>query len=181
MVNSGKQDLNIYDLKKELVSDLDQFLLEEKDEDRLNEAQFAMARQKALAELDKLIKQDLNQQQLLSSIQDLKKKTVKSAPTTEIITNDQVLKKSSHVLDLRKEKVSPEPESIKIKKTPETRAKSQFNQVYTKKTKTTSVNFSNLSFPKVKKVKSKQITFSWSQFKLSNVLSQAVLIALVSI
>ncbi len=181
MGNPGKQDLNIYDLKKELVSDLDQFLLEEKDEDGLNEAQLAMARQKALAELDKLIKQDLSQQQLLSSIQDLKKKTVKATPANEIIPNDQVLKKSSHVLDLRTKKTSTEPAAIKAKKITEFSDKLQFNQVHTKKTKLASVNFSNLTFPKVNKIKAKPFTFSWSQFKLSNLFSQAVLTALVSI
>lgn len=90
---------NISDLKKDLADDLDQFLFDnEKD---LDDNFIAKEKQKALAELDRLIKQDLSYSQILSSLKREVTEKIREANSVE----DSDLKRSAHVLDLRKPRI----------------------------------------------------------------------------
>jgi hypothetical protein len=104
-------------VKRDLVEDLDQFLLEE----NLTPPQRQIEKQKALEELDKLIQQDLSYHQILSSvkkeIKDKKPPQGPLAPTSSLEFSRQPIQPSSHVLDLRKNKSEPTlPRPAKDKK-----------------------------------------------------------------
>lgn len=117
----GSKDpqLSIAELKKDLIDDLDQFLLDNDiDVDKAKEE-----KSKALAELDKLIKQDLSYSQILTTIkkevktkQEVQAETVEEKidlPTQVIENSKDSLERSIHILDLRKSK---EPVKAKTKK-----------------------------------------------------------------
>jgi hypothetical protein len=78
-----KEKINTAELKRDLINDLDQFLFEEKTDN-------IQVKKAALSELDKLIKQDLSYNQVLSSI--------KSVAKIEAV---EQAKQSEHILDLR--------------------------------------------------------------------------------
>lgn len=98
---------NAQHLKKELLEDLDQFLVDE----NIPVSDRILQKQNALAELDKLIKQDLSYNQILTTIKkDTQKKLEQPkkepAPTKKNILTKPV-NKSAHIVDLRKEKSQP--------------------------------------------------------------------------
>ena len=95
---------NILEIKTSLLSDLDQFLIDE----NIDHGQRQEQKQKALAELDKLIRQELPYNSILSSIKKDSQKDIqeKSAPLSaktskERGDDDFPPLRSSHVLDLR--------------------------------------------------------------------------------
>mgnify|MGYP000218156037 CR=1 FL=1 len=100
-IQNKKSD--VFELKKDLVEDLDQFLLD---------ADFGVAsvkeeKQKALQELDKLIKQDLSYSQILNSIKKEVKAEIKIEETEKVQNLEDLATNSAHVIDLRKSKVEP--------------------------------------------------------------------------
>ena len=116
-MSDQKQKINLTDLKKDLVEDLDQFLLG-------NDFSTEVVREekkKALAELDKLIKQDLSYSQILHTIKsDLKTKVEEKKEAKEIHSTTHRLefkndyRGSTYVLDLKKaweEKAKPPKKS----------------------------------------------------------------------
>jgi hypothetical protein len=116
--SSKDQKLSISELKKDLIDDLDQFLLG----NDIDEYQVKEEKQKALAELDKLIKQDLSYSQILTTIkkevktnQEVKTSVIEEVElVTPVIENSKdPLERSIHILDLRKSK---EPAKVKTKK-----------------------------------------------------------------
>src|SRR3989339_1887496 len=104
-MSDQKQKINLTDLKKDLVEDLDQFLL---DNDFTTET-VKEEKKRALAELDKLIKQDLSYSQILHTIKsDLKTKVedkIEKKETqqfTHRLEFKNGYRESTHVLDLKK-------------------------------------------------------------------------------
>lgn len=96
MKNKTKiSESNISIIKKDLVEDLDQFLFD--NDNDLEESFIVKEKQKALAELDKLIKQDLSYSQILYNLKKGVRENIKEASTE---TNNFI--RSAHVLDLRK-------------------------------------------------------------------------------
>ena len=158
--SSKNTQLNISELKKDLIDDLDQFLLGNDIDVELVQEE----KQKALAELDKLIKQDLSYSQILTTIKKEVKKEVKidieeiepqlqaiqieiEAPTQSVDNSSDYLEQSVHLLDLRK---SPEP----VKKQPK---KLNFTKINLSKYKNPLSNFSaKVNKEKIKEVKPKK-------------------------
>ncbi|MBU1203106.1 DUF4012 domain-containing protein [Patescibacteria group bacterium] len=106
---SIKDTKNIYELKQELLEELDDFLVDE----NLVGLVKTEKKKKALEELDKLIKQDLSYPQILSAL----KKDVKEEIVTEPkANNSSIASPSNHVLDLRSNKNSPKSKESVFKK-----------------------------------------------------------------
>lgn len=154
--SSKNTKFNISELKKDLIDDLDQFLLGNDIDVELVQEE----KQKALAELDKLIKQDLSYSQILTTIKKEVKKEVKidieeiepqlqaikieiEAPTQNVANSSDFLEQSVHLLDLRK---SAEPVKKQLKKI-------NFNKINLSKYKNSLTDFS----AKVNKVKIKEV------------------------
>src|SRR3989339_544716 len=116
-MSDQKQKINLTDLKKDLVEDLDQFLLGNDFSTEVVKEE----KKKALAELDKLIKQDLSYSQILHTIKnDLKTKVEEkieakeTSPTIHRLEFKNDYRGSTHVLDLKKaleEKTKPPKKS----------------------------------------------------------------------
>ena len=101
--------LNIKEIKKDLVDDLDQFLFAE--EDVLDAQKAREEKEKALAKLDKLIKQELSYDHILDKAkkdiiavaqEEIKVPEKQPEPQAVYIESvNEVTSRSSHVLDLR--------------------------------------------------------------------------------
>lgn len=104
------KQLDIKEIKKDLVEDLDQFLLAE--EDILDAKKAKEEKKRALDKLDKLIKEELTYNQILKQAKkDIIDKAQEDEPTTESEYQDVVnyvkeenIVRSGHVLDLRTQK-----------------------------------------------------------------------------
>ncbi|PIR06331.1 MAG: hypothetical protein COV55_04345 [Candidatus Komeilibacteria bacterium CG11_big_fil_rev_8_21_14_0_20_36_20] len=114
-------------LKKDLLDDLDQFLLEETD---ISRQQRQTEKQKALAELDRLIKQDLSERELLYRLQEIKNNKKEDLLKKENIQNIDVVNHSHYVLDLRQSREDKKPTRTKLKtyKNSWTKLKEKFDQ-----------------------------------------------------
>jgi len=102
--SSVSKKMNIGQLKKDLVEDLDQFLLAE--EDILNAQKAKEEKKKALAKLDQLIKQELSYNQILKQAKENIREKAQLEDTVEEIKDNHPntssgVSRSSHVLDLR--------------------------------------------------------------------------------
>lgn len=144
---------SLTEIKKDLIDDLDQFLLDSKNDN------FEI-KKAALSELDRLIKQDLSYNQVLSSI----KTTVKE----EII---EQAKHSEHVLDLRQ--VSRPAKKKKKIFTNFEKPKSFWQK------RTKDAEDFEYYYPDSKSKKSIHFSINWQALKLNNISSRLVAFALV--
>src|SRR3989339_509389 len=100
MVTRKNNKIDQASLKRDLLNDLDQFLVDENVDFSLRTEE----KQKALAELDKLIRQDLSYSQILHTI---KKDTQENIQKQEIFTEPKNQadsfsgQKSAHILNLK--------------------------------------------------------------------------------
>lgn len=115
------------DLKNELLNQIDDFLIDE----NLNSKQIEEQKKNALAELDKLIKQDLSFSQILTTIKKETKQNIENViPVVEKTTYNPVdnIPKSHHLIDLRR----PEKKQKKKFKFPKFKTKSKTTHNFAK-------------------------------------------------
>ena len=154
-----KKKINIKDLKKDLLEDLDQFLLEE----NFTKKEVKNKKEEALNYLDKLIKEDLSYNQILTEI-------------TERVQEDEEifdLPPSNNILDLRQAKIEKPKE--KINKLEKYKGfKTKFKEKFTRKKIK-----EELYYPKPIK-KSFNISLNIDTFKLKSALSRTIVFALIT-
>ncbi|MFA5126472.1 MAG: DUF4012 domain-containing protein [Patescibacteria group bacterium] len=180
MTDPTAQPKNLQALKQEFIAELDEFLLEEKTGEKISQPEFDLARRQALAELDRLIKQDLPYAELASGIDKIKRETTekREKPTNDISANFAGGQQSAHLIDLRPGQQKPaivkKPWSIKLNR-PAKQPKKQKGQA--------SVDKLVLHFPSnigEQAAVSKRPKIDWSAFGLSHVFSQAAVVGLVT-
>ena len=150
-MSKKKDTQNIYEIKEELLDDLDDFLIDE----NFSANQISDKKKKALEELDKLIKQDLSYPQILSALKkDTKNDNLiveENNEATEIkTTQSEKLSNSpsSHVLDLRDSK-----EPALAKKSVFKKYKESWNNI---RQETSVVNKTSKTKEKIKAVKQEE-------------------------
>ena len=146
---------NVQALKKELIDNLDQFLF---DNGEIDEDIAEQEKKKALAELDKLIKQDLSEAKIMSSMKQIEEDIKDS------VGDNNKAGQSAHVLDLRKVE---EPQIAKDKKW------FKLSSIRQKKVKPVE---EELHIPKKEK---KDFNFVWPSLALTGALSKVIVFALV--
>jgi hypothetical protein len=154
-----KKKINLTELKKDLIDDLDQFLLEAKTDN-------FQVKKAALNELDKLIKQDLSYNQVLSSI--------KTTAKEEII---EQANHSEHVLDLRQ--VSRPAKKEKKIFTRFEKPKTFWQRLEENKKQKQDSQDVEYYYPDSKSKKNIHFSINWQNLKLNNVASRLMTFALV--
>ncbi|PLX26109.1 hypothetical protein C0580_00490, partial [Candidatus Parcubacteria bacterium] len=178
--------VDIKEIKKDLVEDLDQFLLAE--EDILDAKKAKEEKKRALDKLDKLIKEELTYNQILKQA---KKDIIDKAQEESDLDNNEYqdvvnyvkqdnIVRSGHVLDLRQQK---EIEATKIKKAKLERYQSKWQRLkekFTRKSeKTKKVEFHK---PKTSGINLKRyfyININLQPLKLKYVASKVLVFTLV--
>jgi len=161
------QKPSIAELKKDLVENLDQFLFDSE----IGTEVIKEEKQKALSELDKLIKQDLSYSQILTTIKkEVKNNIEEIAVESKVIEKPEtVLRKSAHIVDLRQSTDAREKKEKKSKR------------INFSKYKDSVENLSN----KIRKIKSSpadtlnQTTKPKTRLKLGTAFSKSLVFALV--
>ncbi|MFA6307684.1 MAG: DUF4012 domain-containing protein [Patescibacteria group bacterium] len=99
---------SIADLKKDLIEDLDQFLFD----NNIVVDSFQEEKKRALAELDKLIKQDLSYSQILTTVKKEVKNNIEKVASSQ--SSKVITQRSAHILDLRQINEAKKTENKKI-------------------------------------------------------------------